>query len=222
MTLTIKNHEVVLAENRKSGLKAFYDELDETSDRAPFDAIFFDSKIPKQHDDAAEEILKIRPDQKIISSDYLDGSLPDIANRINHVIELIKKSNSLEGLANRLDDNTIYDLLEKLNIELITPKKTELEDHPNNSKSELVEKAITKVLHKVGKPVLLKVTGNLYKAYNCNLSDCYEHPEYLKKVLEDLYGDSHFVIVESIRKELEEYIADAPISRFLEIITRTN
>ena len=218
MTLNIKNHEVVLANDGENCLKAFYDELATTTKRPPFDVILLDSKMSKQHAaEIAEQVFKIRPDQKIISSsNYLDDYLMDIANRLNNVVELIKRSNSAEKLVDKLNDKTIYDLLEKLNSEVNILKN--IKPDSVNSKNELVEISIEKALLKIGISALQKTIDTLYDEYHCHLSDCYEHPEYLKNVLRNLFGSAHTVIVESIRKDLEEFTYDKPIEKFLEII----
>ena len=218
MTLNIKNHEVVLASNGENCLKAFYDELETTTKRPPFDVILLDSKMSKQYAvKIAEEISKIRPDQRIISSsNYLDDYLMDIASRLNNVVELIKRSNSAEKLIDGLNNKTISDLLEKLNSEVNILKRTELD--PINSKNELVEISIEKALLKIGIGALQKAIDALSNEYHCHLSDCYEHPEYLKSVLRNLFGSAHTVIVESIRKDLEEFTYDKPIEKFLKII----
>ncbi|HET6457579.1 MAG TPA: hypothetical protein VFG24_01725 [Nitrosopumilaceae archaeon] len=51
------------------------------------------------------------------------------------------------------------------------------------------------------------------------MGDCYEPPEYLAKALKDLFGKSHTVIVESIKKELGEFTEHKPVERFLKVIS---
>ena len=45
-----------------------------------------------------------------------------------------------------------------------------------------------------------RIRQKLYDYYGRNISDCYNHPEYLKEVLEELYGNKSEEIVKSIRK----------------------
>ena len=80
--------------------------------------------------------------------------------------------------------------------------------------------AIEKTLLDIGKPVYDKVIGILNKNYNCYLTDCYEHPEYLSEILKKLYGDCYNEIIESINKKLEEFSNKEPIERFLQVIRR--
>ncbi len=88
----------------------------------------------------------------------------------------------------------------------------------NEIKKALVSTSIEKVLLDIGKPILEEVTGRLYKNYNCYLPDCYEHPEYLKIILQDLFGNVHLHIIKLINKELEEFSNQKPIEEFLCVI----
>lgn len=90
---------------------------------------------------------------------------------------------------------------------------------------DLVYKALTilameKSLLDIGKPTYEKVVSMLNKEYHCYLADCYEHPEYITEVLKKLFGNSHSVIVESIKKQLEEYSFKKSVERFLQIISQ--
>jgi len=83
----------------------------------------------------------------------------------------------------------------------------------------LVALAIERTLIDIGKPVFDEVTSELFHNYHCYIPDCYDHPEYLKKVLKDLYGNSYLTIVESIKKDLEEFINKKSIAEFVSVIT---
>ena len=82
----------------------------------------------------------------------------------------------------------------------------------------LVSLAIERVLIDIGKPTYDEVVHNLYQKYRCYLPDCYDHPEYLNLILKELYGNSHYVIAESIKKELEEFSYKMPVENFLKVI----
>jgi hypothetical protein len=71
--------------------------------------------------------------------------------------------------------------------------------------------AIEKALLSIGKPVLDKVTVELYKQYRCYIPDCYEHPENLESILKSIFGDSYSQIVNSIKDELQDHIQDQGI-----------
>ena len=75
----------------------------------------------------------------------------------------------------------------------------------------LVTLSIEKVLIKMGKPVLEKVSNKLQKEYKCYIPDCYDHPEYLENVIKSLYGNAYRTILDEIKNELVEYLDDGGI-----------
>ena len=79
----------------------------------------------------------------------------------------------------------------------------------------LVRMVIDDALLEFDKSALEKVFNKLYHDYNCKIPDCYENPEYLNRVLKDLYGNSYTIIVESIKKNLAKYASEKPIEKFL-------
>jgi hypothetical protein len=85
----------------------------------------------------------------------------------------------------------------------------------NQVKKALVSLAIETVLLEIGKPTYDEVSHKLFKDYKCYLPDCYEHPEYLKRILRDLYGTSSTVITDSIKKQLEEFETQKGIDVFV-------
>jgi len=80
--------------------------------------------------------------------------------------------------------------------------------------------AIEKTLLDFGKPMYEKVIEKLKTEYDCYLTDCYEHPEYLITILKKLFGSSHVALVASIKKQLEEFLYKDPVGRFIEIISQ--
>ena len=89
-----------------------------------------------------------------------------------------------------------------------------------NDNDQVVFKALTifaieKTLLDVGKPAYDKVVSMLSKNYHCYLPDCYEHPEYLNKVLKKMFGNSYLTVVERIKKELDSQMMEQPIEIFV-------
>lgn len=78
--------------------------------------------------------------------------------------------------------------------------------------------AIEHTLLKISKNTLEKVQTELHQKYKCSISDCYEHPEYLSKVLKDLFGNSHYDIVRDVNRYLDEFAYQRPIAEFLDKI----
>jgi hypothetical protein len=79
----------------------------------------------------------------------------------------------------------------------------------------LVGLSVERALLEIGKPVYEKVVKQLSKEFNCYLPDCYEHPEYLNKVLKKIFGDSYITIVDAIKKELDNQLMEKPIEIFI-------
>ncbi len=78
--------------------------------------------------------------------------------------------------------------------------------------------AIEHTLLKISTVTLEKVESKLQSEYECNLSDCYEHPEYLSRILKDLFGPAHDKIIQDVNSYLEEFTYQKPIADFLEKI----
>jgi len=83
------------------------------------------------------------------------------------------------------------------------------------ARKALVVLAIEKTLLEVGKTTYDEVLGKLYEDHGCYLADCYEKPEYLAHVLEELYGPNHTVIIDSIKKYLAETSTQEDIAQFI-------
>jgi nitric oxide reductase NorQ protein len=84
----------------------------------------------------------------------------------------------------------------------------------------LIITAIEKALLEIGKPDLNKVKQRLMEDYKRTLSDCYEEPEFLNRILKDIYGKAYVTIVDSIKKNLDNLSQSAPVKKFLEVIAR--
>jgi hypothetical protein len=83
----------------------------------------------------------------------------------------------------------------------------------------LVLMAVEKALLDVGKAMYDIVIERLGRKYDCGLSDCYLHPEYLNSVLKEL-GDVRNEIVKSINEQLMEFTTKGSIAKFLQVITK--
>ena len=80
----------------------------------------------------------------------------------------------------------------------------------------LVSVTLEKAFLEVGDSKLLNTALSiLYENYRAYLPDCYEHPEYLRKVFSELDGSSYVVVADAISSKLEEYSYQQPIKNFL-------
>ena len=84
----------------------------------------------------------------------------------------------------------------------------------------MVSLTIEKVLLGIGKPVYEKTIKQLSKDYNCYIPDCYEHPEYLNRVLKKIFGNAHVVIIDSIKNELNDHLTEKQIEFFITVISK--
>ena len=82
-------------------------------------------------------------------------------------------------------------------------------------KKAMVSLAIEKSLKEFSDTVLEVVSNRLKQDYNAYLPDCYEHPEYLNRILKDLFGGAHLIITNSIQKHLKSSQNEKPIKEFL-------
>ncbi|MEM3076211.1 MAG: hypothetical protein QXW37_06850 [Candidatus Nitrosotenuis sp.] len=82
-------------------------------------------------------------------------------------------------------------------------------------KKALVAFAIEKALLDMGEPVFQNVLKTLKDDYNCYIPDCYDHPEYLKRILSDLYGNAHTAIIDSIKSSLQDFSHQYQIQKFI-------
>ncbi|MGI0066078.1 MAG: hypothetical protein ACREA5_03335 [Nitrosotalea sp.] len=53
------------------------------------------------------------------------------------------------------------------------------------------------------------VLAKLDSLYDCKIVDCYDHPDYLKTVLKDVFKDEYHSVVSQIKSYLGE-LADVP------------
>jgi len=83
---------------------------------------------------------------------------------------------------------------------------------------ELITLSVEHALLKMGNPELELVKSRLEKEYNCEISDCLRYPEYLKKTLEDIFGNAYQDILKSIDERLKKSSMDAPLEQFLKVM----
>lgn len=88
----------------------------------------------------------------------------------------------------------------------------------DNNLKALVAISIEVVLMRTNGPQYFLVLARLERDYKCKITDCFEHPEYLKNVLKDVYGDSYSKILEDLETELGEITSQNEIQDFLNVL----
>lgn len=99
---------------------------------------------------------------------------------------------------------------------------SERQGHCNNDTKRLTLVSVSIESSLLGHDVKAyeQVVELMSKKYSCEMSDCYNHPEYLNEILKTLPKNSCDDIVESIRKGLGEFSYIDGISKFLDVLSR--
>ena len=87
-------------------------------------------------------------------------------------------------------------------------------------KKDIVIFVLKQSLLETGKKTFDMVERSLYEKYRCELSDCFENPEYISDVLKYVYDGSYAKVVESIAQKLSGFEQETGIKEFLEKISR--
>lgn len=82
----------------------------------------------------------------------------------------------------------------------------------------LILVSVEKALLEMGMPELDLVISRLKEDYNCEISDCLDHPEYLKQILCELFGNSYQDILKSIHESVHRTSMDEPLVNFLTVL----
>jgi len=88
----------------------------------------------------------------------------------------------------------------------------------DNAKKALVSFTVTQSLLQMSQSAANEVGSRLYAKYHCYFSDCLEHPEYLKDILQEIFGNGSTAIIKTIKEKLAVYEDQQPISNFLVIM----
>ncbi|TBR07943.1 MAG: response regulator [Candidatus Nitrosotenuis sp.] len=89
---------------------------------------------------------------------------------------------------------------------------------PDRYHVALVSFVIYDTLKKISESTLNEVGSRLCAKHNCYFSDCLEHPEYLRDVLKEIFGDGCRPIMDTINKELANVAEQKQISNFLVVL----
>jgi len=82
----------------------------------------------------------------------------------------------------------------------------------------VVAVSVEKALLEIGKFELDSVVYRLKENYNCEIYDCLDHPEYLKQILCELFGNSHEIILKSIQGSFKKTMMEQPLVNFLTVL----
>lgn len=92
-----------------------------------------------------------------------------------------------------------------------------MDPHPEPYKLALIS-YVELVLMRRGNANYHLVMARLDTLYGCKISDCYEHPEYLKTVLKDVYQEDYKSIISQIKSYLAELAGVKEMVDFFKIM----
>ena len=83
-------------------------------------------------------------------------------------------------------------------------------------KKDIVQFVVRETILESGPSIFDLVDRSLYEKYRCEISDCFENPEFLVDVLRYVYDDSYRSVVESITSYLDKFGQESGIKEFLD------
>lgn len=87
----------------------------------------------------------------------------------------------------------------------------------NDSRAALVL-SIEIVLMRKGGPQYHQILAKLENYYDCKIFDCFEHPEYLKAVISEVYPNDYRNIIQDFKVELDDLALQKEIAEFLKLL----
>ncbi len=128
--LESRGYHVTLSSNGQECVDAYRQAL-KPSGREPFDVVVLDYRMPKIDGlEAAKEILKMKPCQRIIfASAYVKETLMDAVKDLGQVVELLQKPFEPKVLVDLIEDTSTTKELKEIN-KLVAKLNPEKPDDP--------------------------------------------------------------------------------------------
>ena len=92
-------------------------------------------------------------------------------------------------------------------------------DSIDQMKRTMVTLAIKNTLLELGLEEYDKIVLMLQKDHNCPIEDCYDNPEFLKQVLQDLFGTSYNDVLNSLKENLKNISSHKTTENFLAVLS---
>ncbi|WP_299293173.1 response regulator [Nitrosopumilus sp.] len=121
------NHNVLMESDGEAGLKTYFENIEKNSESSSFDIVILDYQLPGKNGlEIASEILEKYPKQRILfASAYVEDTLRESIKTLKQVVELLQKPFSLQSLLSVIEDTSVYEELEKLNVDIKNLKDIE-------------------------------------------------------------------------------------------------
>jgi len=178
--------------------------------------------------DAVFLFQKLKPD--VLFLDILmpiyDGifalrKIRDISLDANIIVIYDKLSIGKEIELNRLKPSAI--IREPIDVDDILRKTHKLcmpsGDSLDQMKKTIVTLAMKNTFLELGLEEFDKIVLMLQKDHNCTLEDCYENPDALKQVLQDLLGDSYNDVMSSLKENIKNISSHKSTENFLDALS---
>ncbi len=126
IALESRQHDVIVTSDGQQCVNVYMKQIGDNQSRndgsavPPFDAVILDYRMPVMDGmDAAKQILKMRPKQRIIfASAFVKETLVESIKELDQVVELLQKPFEIDTLVDTVEDKTIYQQLAKLNVDI--------------------------------------------------------------------------------------------------------
>ncbi len=178
--------------------------------------------------DAVFLFQKLKPD--VIFLDILmpvfDGifalqKIRDTNPEANVIVIYDKLSIGKEIELNRLKPSAV--IREPIDVDDILRKTHKLclptGDSVDQMKKTIVTLAIKNTFLELGLEEFDKIVLMLQKDHNCTIEDCYDSPEFLKQVLQDLLGDSYNDVLSSLKENIKNISSHKSTDNFLDALS---
>jgi two-component system chemotaxis response regulator CheY/two-component system response regulator (stage 0 sporulation protein A) len=177
--------------------------------------------------DAVFLFQKLKPD--VLFLDILmpiyDGifalkKIRDMNSEANIIVIYDKLSIGKEIELNRLKPSAV--IREPIDVDDILRKTHKLcmpsGDSLEQMKKTIVTLAMKNTFLELGLEEFDKIVLMLQKDHNCSLEDCYDNPEALKQVLQDLLGDSYNDVMSSLKENIKNISSHKSTENFLDAL----
>ena len=178
--------------------------------------------------DAVFLFQKLKPD--VIFLDIMmpiyDGifalqKIRDVSPDANVIVIYDKLTIGKEIELNRLKPSAV--IREPIDVDDILRKTHKLcmpgGDAVDQMKKTMVTLAIKNTFLELGLEEFDKIVLMLQKDHNCTIEDCYDNPEFLKQVLQDLLGDSYNDVLNSLKENIKNISSHKSTENFLESLS---
>lgn len=171
---------------------------------------------------------KLKPDvmfldvlMPIYDGIYALKQIRDAQPEANVIVIYDKLSVGKEIELNRLNPSAI--IREPIDVDDILRKTHKLcmpsGDSLDQMKKTMVTLAMKNTFLELGLEEFDKITMMLQKDYNSSIEDCYDNPEFLKQVLQDLLGDSYNDVLNSLKENIKNISSHKSTQNFLDALS---